>query len=332
MVYIYKKTIGKKPYYYLRASERKGSKVLVKDIAYLGNSIEEVKKALDNLPKYREKIRKAYRTIHSYLESNHHLERVIAMKLKQDYFLDEKLLSVEACRLHYLSDFKNHDEKTKNEIMKNFVVEFSFNTASMEGNTITLQQARKLLEEGLTPADKSLREIYDLQNTENVFFSLIKNNEKLSHDLIIRIHSELMKNIDARTGYRTTDVRVIKANFKSTPAPYVRIDMDLLLKWFSENQAKLNPLVLAAIFHHKFEKIHPFIDGNGRTGRMLMNYIIMKSNYPPVIIHRKFRSEYLEALRKADKANLTKAQVEHYSKLAGFIADELSEYYWNIFI
>ena len=65
MVYIYKKIIGNKPYYYLRASEKKGNKVITKDIAYLGSSIAEVKKALNNLPHYKEKIRKTYKTIHN---------------------------------------------------------------------------------------------------------------------------------------------------------------------------------------------------------------------------------------------------------------------------
>lgn len=332
MVYIYKKTIGKTPYYYLRASERKGKRVIAKDIAYLGNSIEEVRKSLDNLPKYKEKIRKAYKVIHNFIESNSYLEKIGSMKLKREPFIGDKLAEVEACRLHYNSAFKKNDEKTKTETLKNFVIEFAFNTASIEGNTITLQQARNLLEGGLTPKDRTLREIYDLQNAEKVFLNLINSSEEMSHGLIIRIHSELMVNIDARAGYRTTDVRVIKANFKSTPAPYVKTDMGILLRWYNENKKKLHPLALAAIFHHKFEKIHPFMDGNGRAGRMLLNHILMQNGYPPVIIHRKLRSDYLAYLREADKADLTKAAKEHYSPLVLFVADEMSEYYWNIFL
>lgn len=332
MVYIYKKIIGKVPYYYLRASERKGSKVMAKDIAYLGNSIKEVKDSLDKLPQYKEKIRKAYKTIHNFIESNHYLEKIAALKLKKDQFIGDKLVGVEACKLHYQSVFKKNDETTKREILKNFVVEFAFNTASIEGNTITLQQARNLLEEGLTPKDKTLREIYDLQNTEKVFLSIISSDEELSHEFITKIHSGLMEKIDARRGYRTTDVRVIKANFKSTPAPYVKTDMGILLKWYNSNKKEMHPLVIATIFHHKFEKIHPFMDGNGRTGRMLLNHILMQNGYPPIIIHRKLRSEYLASLREADNADLTKVTKEYYSPLVLFIADEMSEYYWNIFL
>jgi len=212
------------------------------------------------------------------------------------------------------------------------VIEFAFNTTSIEGNTITLQQAKNLLEEGKTPKNKTLREIYDLQNTEKVFFDIFNTNEELNHELIVKIHSGLMENIDPRRGYRKEDVHVFRAHFEATPFPYVLTDMNLLLKWYNENKKKLHPIVLATIFHHKFEKIHPFMDGNGRTGRMLLNYILLNNNYPPLVVHKKTRAEYLEALKKADKSSLTKFLKEDYFSLVQFIADEMIISYWNIFL
>ena len=131
MVYIYKKIIGKKPYYYLRASEKKGSRLITKDIAYLGSSIEDAKKALEKLPHYKEKIRKAYKILNKFFESNHYLEKAEALKLKKDDFLENKQPEIEACRLHYNNVFKKNDELTKKEILKNFVIEFAFNTTSI---------------------------------------------------------------------------------------------------------------------------------------------------------------------------------------------------------
>src|SRR3989344_8934874 len=107
MVYIYKKITGTNTYYYLRASERKGNRILVKDIAYLGTSLEDVKKTLNTLPSYAEQIRKAYKTIHHFLESNHYLEKVKDLKLKHDPFLEKKLCGIEACKLHYTAIFQN---------------------------------------------------------------------------------------------------------------------------------------------------------------------------------------------------------------------------------
>ena len=331
MVYLYKKIVGGKSYYYLRASERNGKKVLSKDIAYLGRSIEEVRKSLDK-KEFKNKIRKAYKTIKGFLESNHWLDKAKELRLKKDDFLKEKLLEIEACKLHYNNHFKKLDSLTKKEILKNFVIEFAFNTASIEGNTINLEQARNLLVDGLTPENKTLREIYDLQNSEKVFFELIDLKEEITHEFIIKVHDSLLENIDPRKGYRTVDVRVIKSNFDATPTPYVKTDMDLLIKWYDEHKTKLHPLTLATIFHHKFEKIHPFMDGNGRTGRMILSYILLKNDYPALIIHKKTKSIYLNALKKADKSNPTKYSIEDYSEIVQFNAGEMIDSYWSIFL
>ncbi len=332
MVYIYKKPIGKRNYYYLRVSKKNGKKMVTKDIAYLGNSIEEVKKNIEKLSKYKEQIRKSYKKINTFLESNHFLEKAQRLKLKRDNFLKDKTEEVEACKLHYEEVFNKLDELTKKEILKDYVIEFAYNTASIEGNTINLEEARNLLNEGITPKNKTLREIYDLQNTEKAFFDIINLKDKINHDLIIDIHDKLLENIDNRTGYRTTDVRVVRSNFDATPGKYVKTDMNLLLKWFNENNGKINPLVLAIVFHHKFEKIHPFSDGNGRTGRMIMNYILMKNNLPPTIIHKKSREEYLEHMREADESELWKINEKKYSNLISYAVEEFIYTYWSIFL
>ena len=333
MVYIYKKPIGNKSYYYLRASEKKGRKLITKDIAYLGSSIEEVKSNLDNLSQHKEKIRKSYKIINSFLESNYFLEKAKKLKLKRDDYLKNKTDEVESCKIHYSEVFNKLDKLTKKEILKNYLIEFAYNTASIEGNTINLEEARNLLNEGITPKDKILREVYDLQNTERVFFELLNNKLKneINHELIISIHDNLLEKIDERRGYRKVDIRVIKSNFDASPGKYVKTDMDLLLKWHNENKKDIHPLVLAIIFHHKFEKIHPFEDGNGRTGRMIMNLILLKNSLPPTIIHKKTRKEYLETMREADEYDLWKVN-EKYNNLIKYSAEEFIETYWSIFL
>src|SRR3989344_2858796 len=303
MVYIYKKPIGNKNYYYLRASEKKGKKLITKDIAYLGSTIEEVKSNMDKLSIHKDKIRKSYKIINSFLEENHFLEKAKKLKLKKDIFLKDKTEEIEACKINYSEVFDK------------------------------LEEATNLLNEGITPKNKTLREVYDLQNTEKVFFELLNNKlkEKFGHELIIEIHDNLLDKIDERKGYRNTDIRVVRSNFDASPGKYVKTDMELLLKWFNENQNKLHPIVLAVIFHHKFEKIHPFMDGNGRTGRMIINYILLKSNLPPTIIHKKTRKEYLESMREADKCDLWKVS-ERYNDLIDYGIEEFLGTYWNIFL
>lgn len=244
MVYIYKKTIGLKNYYYLRASVREKGKQFVKDLAYLGNSLEEVQKALDKLPQYEKEIRKTYRTLKNFIESNRYLEKVKALKLKHDFYLGEKLNDVEACKLHYNTVFQKENELTRQEVYKQFVIEFAFNTNSIEGNTITLKQAHDLLVEGITPKEKTLREIYELQNTEPVFNELFVKKEDISHEIIIDIHKNLLKNIDLRVGYRMRDIHVVRAHFTSSLGQYVSTDMKLLLQWYHAHKKELHPLVL----------------------------------------------------------------------------------------
>jgi Fic family protein len=335
MVYIYRKRIGEKDYYYLRASVLKEGKLITKDILYLGSDLNSIRDKIKDIPsKYSEQIKKTYKTINRFIEYNIYLEKVKSLKLHKDEFIvKDSQENIESCKLHWNNVFKKHDELTKSEILKNFIVEFAFNTTSIEGNTITLEQAQKLLMENLTPKDKTLREIYDLQNTEKVFMNLFNDTKRdITHDLICEIHDSLLENIDMRKGYRIQDVRVFKSNFDSTPGPYVKTDMGLLLKWYNENKNKLHPFVLAIIFHHKIEKIHPFMDGNGRTGRMLMNYILLKNDYPPLIIRKVNRLKYLSVLHEADAVPITNIQKKEYSKLIDYTSEEYSENYWGIFL
>ena len=150
--------------------------------------------------------------------------------------------------------------------------------------------------------------------------------------MLIKIHRELMMNIDSRTGYRTGDVRILRSRFKSTPYPYIKADMDVLMKWYWEKRGRMHPLALGGIFHHKFEKIHPFFDGNGRTGRMMLNAMLVSEGYPPMIIRKKTRASYLDALSKADDTELNQDGSGHYRKLIDYLASEYRENYWNNFL
>ena len=239
---------------------------------------------------------------------------------------------MEACKLHWEQAARQRDPLTQEEILKAFAIDFCFNTTSIEGNTITLKQASLLLTEQRTPSGKTLREIHDLKNTERVFLGVFESIGGISHESIIDLHRELLKDVDSRFGYRTSDVHVIRASFESTPAPYIRADMDILLKWYREHQEKIHPLALAGIVHHKFEKIHPFFDGNGRTGRMLLNIILIQAGYPPLIVRNRHREEYLSALKKADKAELTQSPPDAYRPLIEFLAEEYMHGYWDHFL
>ena len=142
----------------------------------------------------------------------------------------------------------------------------------------------------------------------------------------------LLKNIDERIGrFRLHEVRVFGASFDTSPSKFVDADMSILVKWHNKNKSMLHPLVLAAIFHEKFERIHPFYDGNGRTGRMLSNMILIQNGFPPLIVENKRRKEYYDVLSVAHKAELAGIDIKLHKPIVAFFYDELLLAYEKIF-
>jgi Fic family protein len=335
MVYIHVKKVRGKKYYTLRMSVRKNNKIITKDLCSLGDDITKIN--LDKLEKkYKDKIRKSHRTLKNFLEKNIYLEKAEKKKLKKEEYLSkEQQLEIHAVLLHYKNKFLKLDKLTQEEIFDNFILNFSVNTTSIEGNTINLKEASELFSKEKIPKNKTLREVYDLKNTKKTILFLKNERPKVDETLIIKIHDMLLENIDDRRGFRNHDIRIFGQPFKPSPARYIKSDIKTLLDWYNKNKSKLNPLVLATLFHHKFENIHPFSDGNGRTGRVLMNHILDLTEYPPTIITKRFRDDYLSSMNSADKAlnkGLLNTDIENYNKLIDFSVSEFISSYWDIFL
>lgn len=332
MVYIHKKIIGNRAYYTLRISERKGNKVLTKDICQLGTDLAKID--LEDLEKqYHNEIRKSHKTLKRFLESNIYEEHAKTLKLKNNPLLTEEL-SIEATKIHYKNKYLKLDKKTQQDILENFLIQFAVNSTAIEGNTIGLKDGARLLQEQILPKDHTMREVNDLVNTKKVFYELMQTRPEINKDLIIHIHDNLLENIDIRKGFRNHDIHILGQPFKPTPAKFIDADIKLLLKWYNDNRNKLHPFILAVLFHHKFESIHPFSDGNGRTGRMLMNHILMMHEYPPIVVNSKDRREYLQAMNAADNA-IKKSLIstdQGYKKLLSFMSHQLQRSYWDIFL
>jgi Fic family protein len=223
----------------------------------------------------------------------------------------------------FSNKIKHWDSKLIEDMFKDFKTYYIYNTNTIEGNTLTLQQTNLLLNKQISPGDKDLREVYDHINARDVFDFVLEERPEITHETIIKIHSMLLDKIDQRIGgYRTRGVRVFGAEFLPSPPKYVQTDMDILLKWYRRFRKKLHPLVLSALFHEKFERIHPFYDGNGRTGRMLSNLILLREKYPPLIIEEKKRKQYYSALDKGHKADL-EGFGQEYQEIVKFFYKEM---------
>jgi len=184
---------------------------------------------------------------------------------------------------------------------------FAYDSTGIEGNTFTLDETSFLLFEGIVPKEKSLREINEVLNHKKAFDFILNYKEDISREFILELHKLVVENtlkqdlISQIGRYRTVQVYVgssLPPNPSEVPGRMIS-----LLKWYSIHKKKLNPLVLASYFHAEFEKIHPFVDGNGRTGRLLMNFILYRNKLPMINIPKKKKLKYYEVLKEAQYKN-----------------------------
>ena len=198
-----------------------------------------------------------------------------------------------------------------NKIRENLSIEWTYNSNSIEGNTLSLRETQMVLQEGITIKGKSLREHFEVHNHDKAIdylFSIIKNDYVLRSIDILSLHGLVLRSIedDFAGRLRNGGVRISGANFVPPNANKVSALLDELIDFVNTNPLELNDIELAAIFHHKLVWIHPFFDGNGRTVRLSMNLLLMRCGFPPAIILKNDRKKYYEALNQANNGNYKK--------------------------
>ena len=181
-------------------------------------------------------------------------------------------------------------------------LEWTYNSNGIEGNTLTLRETQVVLE-GITVGGKSIREHLEAINHEKAILylnDLVKENNPITERNIKSIHQLVLKDIDDENAgrYRRENVTIKGATHISPDYLKVPELMEKLVLNY-ENWNDFHPIIQAALLHGELVKIHPFIDGNGRTSRLLMNLDLMNHGYNPVIIKKEDRLEYYEALDKA---------------------------------
>lgn len=209
----------------------------------------------------------------------------------------ERLLKKQA---RLLEIRKNNSENLFDNFDKAFEVDYAHNSTAIEGNTLTLIETKVLLEDHISVGNKSLHEIYEIVNHNKAFAYVkkcIADKKLLDENIVKDIHSILMENILVGGVYRNVEVRITRAKHKP-PAPS---EMYYQIKEFFSNMSSksdLNPIEFAAWTHAEFVKIHPFVDGNGRTSRLIMNYQLMRSGFLPVSVNKEDRFEYFNYLEE----------------------------------
>lgn len=195
-----------------------------------------------------------------------------------------------------------------------FMVEYTYNSNAIEGNTLTLRETALVLE-GITIDKKPLKDHLEAVGHRDAFLyvqALVQDQAAFSEAVIKQIHTlVLMDRPEDRGIYRQIPVRILGA-FHEPPEPMVV--PELMEKLFAEfDNKKIHPLESAALFHLKFEGIHPFVDGNGRTGRLIMNLFLMQNGYPPINIKFTDRKAYYDCFDRYYKDGDAAPMVEMVS-------------------
>lgn len=262
---IVKRRKGKTEYFYLQHSFRKDGKVITKEL-YLGKEIP------DNIEELKAKL-------------THESHEVLSEKL-------EKISS------NFLKEWKKVPQSAREKELQEIAIAFTYNTNAIEGSTITLEEARLILEDKVAP-NKPIRDIRETESHAAVFLQMLKTDQELSPKLLLKWHENIFKDTkpDLAGRFRNYMVRV---------GPYVAPDWRNVKKLMRQlmtfiTGSNLNSVEVAGRAHYMFEKIHPFGDGNGRIGRLLMNYILWKNGYPMLIIEYEKRKPYYKALQRTEE-------------------------------
>ncbi|MDP5201931.1 Fic family protein [Flavobacterium sp. DG2-3] len=198
-----------------------------------------------------------------------------------------------------------------NKIRESLSLEWTYNSNSIEGNTMSLRETQMVIQEGITIKGKSLREHFEVHNhykAIDYLYSIVSDDYKLRSIDILSIHGLVLRSIedDFAGRIRNGGVRISGANFMPPNANKVSDYLDELIDFINTNPLGLNDIELATIYHHKLVWIHPFFDGNGRTVRLSMNLLLMRCGFPPAIILKNDRKKYYEALNQANNGNYQK--------------------------
>lgn len=206
-----------------------------------------------------------------------------------------------------LDKFRTYDSY---RIAQALELEYTFESNRIEGNTMTLRETDLVINEGLTISGKSMREHLEaINHQEAIAFikDLMQKNTNLNEREVLSIHNLILRGIQPDEAGRYRKVQVmIKGSSYLPPQPYmVAKEMEDFFIWYETNKNKFHPIVLAAEMHERLVSIHPFIDGNGRTSRLVMNLILLQNGFVIANIKGDYdsRMQYYNALETAQTKN-----------------------------
>ena len=214
---------------------------------------------------------------------------------------------------------------------EDLILQWTYNSNAIEGNTLTLVETKVALE-GITIGGKTLREHFEVINHKEAILyvqDLVNHQKQLSEWEIKNIHALILKNIDTSHAglYRTVNVLISGARHKPPEAMHVPGLMEKFIQWYENEASVLHPVERAARLHADFVKIHPFVDGNGRTSRLLMNLELLKHGFPAAVLPVSQRLDYYQAL---DLAHCEGDYTTFIHLISDIVEKSFAPYWWAL--
>lgn len=188
-------------------------------------------------------------------------------------------------------------------------IRLTYHSNAIEGNTLTLRETQVIVEEGITIGGHSLREHLEATNHARAFDELmrmVEHTTPMTLDTILQLHALVLHDIHETAGqFRQTQVYIRGSEHLPPPAEQVPDLVAQWIRWQESEGLAYHPIIRAAIAHHGFVAVHPFIDGNGRTSRLLLNLQLLRDGYAPAFLLQEWKGRYLQALQAADYGQLS---------------------------
>ena len=201
----------------------------------------------------------------------------------------------------FAAERRTFPSSIREKTIQEFTVRFTYDTQRIEGSTLTLRETADLLDRALTPRERPVSDVLEAQAHQSVFRGMLEYRKDLSFQLLLEWHHNLFSRTKADIAGKLRHFQVYISGAKHVPPGPVEVHpllMDML-RWYDRNKGNLHAVELAATMHLKFESIHPFGDGNGRVGRILMNFILHRKGWPMLNIPYNDRRGYYNALERS---------------------------------
>ena len=284
MVYLSEKTIKGRKYLYLMKSIRLPDGRVV--------SLQKKIEKKESLKKLEQK----YAKLFFQKEKEAHANFALKHFKINSIFNEDEIRIIEHMKVEYNYLLKNFSKEQYKDVFDRFVANFTYESNAIEGSSLTLKDVSIIMFENRSIEGKDLREIWETKNSREVMEKILKGKIKITEKDIIKIHKMLMQNIDKRIGYKKFPNEILGFSVKLASPEKVQKEMNSIIKWVEQNKLNMHPLQLCSLFHGKFERIHPFADGNGRVGRFIAAAMLVNKGYPPLIIRKTQRDSYIKSL------------------------------------